>query len=128
MKKIIYISFLSIGLIACQGNTANENASEEVIEESIVSYEVYGDEITAEGVVSYEAFLSQLESSDTVSVKLAGNIDKTCTVKGCWMKVNVNENEDPMHITFKDYGFFVPKEGMENKATVFEGIAYMDTI
>jgi hypothetical protein len=128
MKKIIYISFLSIGLISCQGNMSNENVSEEVIEEPAVSYAVFGEEITAEGIVSYEEFKSKLEASDTVKVKLAGNIDKTCTVKGCWMKVKVAENEEPMHITFKDYGFFVPKEGMENKATVFEGIAYMDTI
>jgi hypothetical protein len=28
-----------------------------------------------------------------------------------------------MRVTFKDYGFFVPKEGMEGKEVVFEGVA-----
>ena len=130
MKKIIYISFISLGLIACQENTSNENKSEEAaVQETVaVNYEVFGEEISPEGVISYEDFKHEFESQDTVKVKLAGSIDKTCTVKGCWMKVNVAEGEEPMHITFKDYGFFVPKEGMENKATIFEGIAYVDTI
>ena len=26
-----------------------------------------------------------------------------------------------MRVTFKDYGFFVPKEGMEGKSAIFEG-------
>ncbi len=127
MKKLIYIGILCVGLWSCQENS---NTNEEVQEPEVVAinYSTFGEEITAEGIVSYEEFKSKLESSDTVKVKLAGNIDKTCTVKGCWMKVNVTENEEPMHITFKDYGFFVPKEGMENKAAIFEGIAYMDTI
>ena len=44
------------------------------------------------------------------------------------MKVNVDGVEEPMHVTFKDYGFFVPKEGMEDKEAIFEGIAFVDTL
>jgi hypothetical protein len=88
----------------------------------------FGEKITEEGAISYEEFAILLEESDTVQAKLIGEIEKTCTVKGCWMKVNIAGEEDPMHITFKDYGFFVPKEGMENKAAIFEGIAFVDTI
>jgi hypothetical protein len=129
MKTILYTSLLSMSLLACQNNPApveiDENAE---LAENQTNYVVFGEEINTDGIISYEDFAQQLSLEDTVSVKLAGKIDKTCTVKGCWMKVNVDGSEEPMHITFKDYGFFVPKEGMEDHETVFEGIAYVDTI
>lgn len=128
MKAFIYLGILAILFGSCneQVESQNEASTENVVEE--VSYNVYGAEINSDGIVSYDDLLSQLQQDDTVSVKLEGEIDRTCQVKGCWMKVNVKEGEDPLHVTFQDYGFFVPKEGMENKATVFEGIAYVDTI
>lgn len=126
---MMYICFLSIPLISCQNNPQNEVVEEEVVvEESPIAYATFGEEINTEGVVSYYEFEEMLSEKDTVQVKLAGTIDKTCTVKGCWMKVNVEGIEEPMHITFKDYGFFVPKEGMEEKQTIFEGVAYVDTL
>lgn len=130
MKTIIYVSFLAFGLIACQNNASEENSQEEVIEvvEVPIQYNLYGEEITSEDIDTYQDFTEKLNENDTVHVKLAGSIDKTCTVKGCWMKVDVDGQEEPMHITFKDYGFFVPKEGMEDKDAIFEGIAYVDTI
>jgi len=130
MKKIIYTLFIALGLFACQNSQENESNKEQEavkVEES-KSYAAYGEEINSDGIVSYEEFASMLNENDTVAVKLSGEIDKTCKVKGCWMKVNVEGEENPMHITFKDYGFFVPKEGMENKAAIFEGIAFVDTI
>jgi len=33
-----------------------------------------------------------------------------------------------MMVRFKDYGFFVPLEGMEGKTAVFEGFAFTDSI
>lgn len=130
MKKLIYITLLSTLIISCQENSQNvdEAKDDSAQNEVAIDYSTYGEEINSDGIVSYEDFASQLQEKDTVQVKLAGNIDKTCKVKGCWMKVNVAGDEDPMHITFKDYGFFVPKEGMENKQAIFEGIAYVDTI
>lgn len=129
MKTILYTCLLSLGFFACQ-NSEPAEVKEEVIEviETPISYNSYGEEISSEGVSNYEEFSRKLKSQDTVQVKLSGTIDKTCSVKGCWMKVNVSGEEEPMHITFKDYGFFVPKEGMENKESIFEGIAYVDTL
>lgn len=129
MKSIITVIALSIALSACQSNSNPENTiEEEIVIETPVNYAFYGEEISSEGIMSFEEFETKLSEKDTVEVKLAGNIDKTCMVKGCWMKVDVEGVEEPLHVTFKDYGFFVPKEGMESKETIFQGIAYVDTI
>ena len=130
MKKFIYTLIIPFTLFACQSSQENEASAEQEAEEVVaeVSYASYGEEINADGIVSYDDFANLLTEKDTVAVKMSGEIDKTCKVKGCWKKVNVAGEEDPMHITFKDYGFFVPKEGMEEKAAIFEGIAFVDTI
>ena len=128
MKTIITVLALSIALSACQNEVSENTSQEEVVIENPVSYSFYGEEINSEGVMSFQDFETELNDKDTVEVKLSGNIDKTCTVKGCWMKVNVEGQEEPLHVTFKDYGFFVPKDGQESKSTIFEGIAYVDTI
>ena len=54
------------------------------------------------------------------------SLHKLCQ-KGCWMDVKVAEG-DTMMVRFKDYGFFVPKEGAEDLGTIMYGTAKMDTI
>jgi hypothetical protein len=42
--------------------------------------------------------------------------------------MQVQVENDTIQVTFKDYGFFIPKYGMENKKTVIEGFAKQDTV
>ena len=42
--------------------------------------------------------------------------------------MNVKVNQDTILVRFKDYGFFVPKEGQENNRVVMQGKAKKDTI
>jgi hypothetical protein len=59
-------------------------------------------------------------------VKVQGTILSSCPKKGCWMQVRVET--DTLQVTFKDYGFFVPKKGLENKTVIIEGFAKRDTV
>ena len=61
------------------------------------------------------------EFKDGEKIQLATTIESTCAMKGCWMEVKDGKG-GTMRVTFKDYGFFVPTEGMEGKETVIEGI------
>ena len=87
----------------------------------------FGEQIDESGAIGVEELYTQLESADSVQVKLAANINATCTKKGCWMTVDLGDSKEMM-VRFKDYGFFVPLEGMEGKTTVFEGFAYTDSV
>ena len=44
-------------------------------------------------------------------------------MKGCWMTVKTGETET-MRVTFQDYGFFVPKDSVSGRNTIFEGKAF----
>ena len=51
--------------------------------------------------------------------KLSGEIINVCPKKGCWMNLKVDE--DTIFVKFKDYGFFVPKTGVESKLAFISG-------
>ncbi len=58
--------------------------------------------------------------------KLSGEIINVCPKKGCWMNLKVDE--DTIFVKFKDYGFFVPKTGVESKLAFISGNIKKDTI
>jgi hypothetical protein len=55
-------------------------------------------------------------------VRLEGTIDKVCQNKGCWLELK--QEASSVHVTFEDYGFFVPKDSM-GKPVVLEGKVIM---
>ena len=127
MKDIMHLLACLAVMVACQQPTqktgegaGTEPAEEPVAEASGMNF--YGEKITGEGAVQAEELLAALEGKDSVKVKFSSKIRATCQVKGCWMKVNLADDSE-IRVTFKDYGFFVPKEGMEGKETSIEGYA-----
>ena len=53
------------------------------------------------------------------NIQIKGEIKSTCKMKGCWMELDVEEKT--IFVRFKDYSFFVPKEGAEGKLAVVNG-------
>ncbi len=60
------------------------------------------------------------------NIQIKGEIKSTCKMKGCWMELDVAEKT--IFVRFKDYGFFVPKEGAEGKLAVVNGKLSIDTL
>ncbi len=60
------------------------------------------------------------------NIQIKGEIKSTCKMKGCWMELDVDEKT--IFVRFKDYGFFVPKEGAEGKLAVINGKLSVDTL
>ena len=92
-----------------------------------VPFENYGKIISDKKYQNYIDIYQKIQSGYSENIILKGKIVKTCPVKGCWMDVKVAEN-DTIKVRFKDYGFFVPREGMEGKQTIIEGTGRMDTL
>ena len=70
-------------------------------------------------------FFSSIADDLSIS-KVEGEIIDVCPKKGCWMNVKVAE--DTLFVKFKDYGFFVPTDGVKGKKVYMSGEIFKDTI
>ena len=86
----------------------------------------FGDKISSENLVSYKDAKAQSFEKGSIETKIEGTILETCPKKGCWMKMDMGNGQE-MHVTFKDYGFFVPKN-LDGETAIMEGYAITDTI
>ena len=124
MKKFdLKVLFLVLA-VACSPQK-QEATDSEVVEEPVAEVKLtgnFGAEISGNEAISTVDLLAALEDSDSVAVKVESEILKTCAIKGCWMNLALTDDEH-MRVTFKDYGFFVPKEGVEGKTAIIEGYA-----
>ena len=89
------------------------------------NYERYGELFETSEIINYELERDNFLNSSS-KVKIEGEILSSCPMKGCWMKISVEK--DTVLVRFKDYGFFVPKNGIEGKSTIINGKLSVDTL
>ena len=94
---------------------------------STKQYSFFGEQIEDQVTDIFASVYESAQNGTVENVVLEGEITQTCAKKGCWMNVKMAEG-DTMMVRFKDYDFFVPKEGVEGLRTVIRGNARMDTI
>ncbi|WP_396149651.1 DUF4920 domain-containing protein [Flavobacterium sp.] len=119
MKRILLILPLFILTISC--------TKKETKTESKPVYAAFGEKITEESAVSKEVLLEKyktLKKGDTLAVKVASKINEICQNKGCWMTLDLG-NEETAFVKFKDYGFFVPMNA-QKRETIIEGKAFVE--
>ena len=124
--KYLYLFAVTL-FFACGNSEKNTEAVEETKSESHSSLAFYGDTIDPDGAVQMVEVLAMVNSEGSAQTKIEGEITSACQKKGCWMKLEVEGYENPIRVTFKNYGFFVPKNSASNRAVV-EGKAYFDTL
>jgi len=123
MKKLGILFLAITTFISCNKKTENQDSTNVPQEK----FQVFGDSITAEGALTSEELLAKyltLKTTDTLQLKFTSEIISTCKKKGCWMTVKL-PNEQEVFVKFKDYAFFVPKEGAENHKTILSGKAFV---
>ena len=109
MFDLVPTHFFNLKWRACRRRISEEN-----------SLNYYGEKVSSKSL----ADLSQIDEGSLI--KIQGTVLSSCPKKGCWMQVKVET--DTLQVTFKDYGFFVPKKGLENKTVIIEGFAKRDTL
>ena len=119
MKK--YILILSV-VLAAACNNKNEEQNELAANEPYKS----GSEVNPEGAIPVEEMLIQLGNGTEMPAKVKGKVVDVCQKKGCWMELDKGDGST-IRVTFKDYGFFVPKD-IQGREVVISGVAYVDTI
>lgn len=112
MKKILTLFVFIVTLTSCKND---------------MKYTSIGMEINDENAVSTDKMLAQYKSmkaGDTITSKMKGKIVDLCSKKGCWMKLDMGNNEEVM-VKFKDYGFFMPLDATGSEV-VINGLAFVE--
>jgi hypothetical protein len=122
MKKTLLVFAAASVLYACNSSQTTEQTSASGTEATFVNASFYGDTISADGALTTAELLSQMAGKDSLYAKVEGEIEECCQAKGCWMKVKLADGT-LMRVTFKDYGFFVPKDA-NGKRVVMDGVAF----
>lgn len=93
---------------------------------AVSAQQYFGEEITNEDALTATELPTALADEGNQKTKVRGEVTGVCPVKGCWMTVNVGDNQEMM-VRFKDYGFFVPKD-ITGQTVVIEGEALIETV
>jgi len=140
IKKLLIVAAVALLSQACSKKENHDSASsadttQKVEQTASVGFNMpqsdfnlYGDTIEVSGATSMDSLKQLVIAKGPQQVKVYGKVHSTCQNKGCWMKMYLPDGKETMHVMFKDYGFFVPLAGMENKISVIEGEAYLDTV
>ena len=89
-------------------------------------YNLSGSAFNSESVVNAQWMLQEygrLQTGDSINVTFKTDVNSVCKSKGCWMRLDLEEEEEVM-VRFRDYAFFVPKD-IEGKEVVVHGKAYI---
>ena len=124
MFKYLPLLLLMPAIVACS-STSEDADARSATDTAYLHY--YGDTITENNALKPNEFLARMQGHDSLNVKLEARINETCRKKGCWMTVDMEDGRE-MRVRFKDYGFFVPLEGVDGKMAVMEGVAFTDTL
>ena len=86
----------------------------------------FGKSITTDGAISAKMLPQKVSSDGPLDIKLQGRIIEVCQAKGCWMTIDLGDNQQ-LRVKFKDYGFFVPKNSA-GKTAIMQGVAQKEII
>lgn len=125
MKKILLIFVIAVLAVSCN-NKVKSDASEAKAETPELQYQSFGAEITDENVVSKEVLQEKyaaLKPGDSIAVKFKSDVKSVCQSKGCWMRMDLGEEE--AMVKFKDYAFFMPKD-IAGQEVIVDGYAFVE--
>ena len=122
-------TFLVLLLVLSACKDTNSQSPSPVAEEAKAEAQLFGASFDPSGSRSagdVALALGQLNSQDSLSVSFKAEVTDVCKMKGCWIKVAIDGQED-MRVTFKDYGFFVPKD-IEGREVTLHGKAFIEEL
>ncbi|MFM7903146.1 MAG: DUF4920 domain-containing protein, partial [Bacteroidota bacterium] len=81
----------------------------------------FGEKFDPKGAMAMGDMLKQMQGQESMPAVVEGKVSSVCQAKGCWMKLETG-NGETIRVSFKDYGFFVPKD-LAGSTVVMRGTA-----
>ncbi len=122
-KLLVVVAFILIGVNVNAQQTTKKSKKQTTLNSN--DYASFGDKFELSKVLTKEQMFKKyksLKKGDSISVKFKTSIDEVCKKKGCWMKLNLG-NEEAAFVKFKDYGFFVPLNA-DGSEVIVNGVAF----
>lgn len=117
MKRIFTFAFSMIFILACNAQEVVDMTAKTGQPQS------FGKEINQDGAVSLQTMKAKMGQSDSLKVKVQGEVTAVCQMKGCWMTLTDNNFGEEMMVRFEDYGFFMPKT-ISGRTVIADGMVY----
>jgi HD superfamily phosphodiesterase len=116
---------IAVGFTACdkkekENDTSGANKEVEIKQED----SFLGESFDVEKEIDLAKLVSEMDDSDSLDAVVEAKVTEVCQAKGCWMKVEL-PNGESMRVTFKDYGFFMPKD-LAGKSVKMNGVAKIE--
>lgn len=111
-----YVFVLTPLVIFLMANFATSGMSPAVIQSTApvaaTQTKLYGEKLGTDKTIALEKVLQSPETYAGKQVVVTGYVRQACKKKGCWMEMGVSadQNKQGCRVTFKNYGFFVPKD------------------
>lgn len=124
MRRLLYLLAITVLMASCN-NQEKKNNSEVETTETEMAYTSIGEKINKENVLTEAQLLEKyktLKAGDTIDVKFTSEVKEVCQNKGCWMTMDLGEEE--ASVKFKDYGFFMPKD-LAGEEVIVSGKAFV---
>ncbi len=129
MKKIMLLIVAAGFVISCGGEEKKEEKKKENKEEkeevtAAPAVMLRGAEFDTTNVITPDEMMAKMEGLDSLEgIVLRTKINECCKKKGCWMTLDMGENNPEMRVWFLDYDFFVPLDG-DGTDVIVSGKAY----
>lgn len=107
-------------------NTQSNTEAEVAVMEEVQVFGASFDANKAMKETEIAGAYADLAETDTLTTAFRGVVTEVCKAKGCWMKISLGNGEET-RVTFKDYGFFVPKD-IVGKEVVVEGKGFIESM
>ncbi|MFZ9943340.1 MAG: DUF4920 domain-containing protein [Bacteroidia bacterium] len=95
MKNNLMILVLALTVCACNSSVGQQRS--------------FGEKVDPSAAIPMGEMLKQIQGKEQLNATVEGKVSSVCQAKGCWMKLETGTGET-IRVTFKDYGFFVPKD------------------
>ena len=127
-RATVWALAIALGAIAC--NTEARKTTEPAPEPApAANVQRYGAPIGAGESVKLSQVMATPEAYKDKNVVVEGEVRRACSTKGCWMEVAESKDAKTpgCRVTFKDYGFFVPKDSAGSHARM-QAVVAVETV
>jgi hypothetical protein len=119
MRKLTFLPVL-FAFVACQSGPQTPATSAAQID--LANCDQFGDGVKQADAVPIGEVVANPAKYDGKTIRMVGEIRAVCQTKGCWMRVGNDDKNGGQNVfvKFKDYAFFMPKDGA-GRTAVIEG-------